>query len=116
MTHPAVTVADADNHQAPPDQTLVVEREPARRRRATYPGDKRHLMIELQWLGPDRRGIMWRPTHVNYDTETDRSEVIFAPVAPHEVDRVPGLRQKLEWIQQNQATAAGAFSHLQGGM
>lgn len=111
MTDPAVPVADADKHQTPPDK-MVAEREPAPRRRAHYPGDKRAVMDELQWLGPDRRGIMWRPCHVNYDTETDRSEVIFAPVAPHDVAKVPGLAERIQFIQQAQAAAAGAVARI----
>lgn len=116
MTDRAASAAAGDNHQAPPDQT-VAQREPAPRRRANYPGDKRHLMEagQLQWLGPDRRGIMWRPCHVNFDTESDRSEVIFAPVAPHDVARVPGLTEKIRLVQQAQMTAMGAVARI-GGM
>ncbi|OBJ24621.1 hypothetical protein [Mycobacterium sp. 1245801.1] len=114
MTNQGVTVANGDKHQTPTDQT-VAEREPAPRRRANYRGDKRSVMDELQWLGPDRRGIMWRPCHVNYNDETDYSEVIFAPVAPHDVAKVPGLAQRIQFIQQAQMAAAGAVARL-GGM
>lgn len=114
MTGQGVSDAATDKHQAPTDQT-VAEREPAPRRRAHYAGDKRSVMDDLQWLGPDRRGIMWRPCHVNYDTENDRSEVIFAPVAPHDVAKVPGLAEKIQFIQQAQMEAAGAVARI-GGM
>lgn len=111
MTDQAVSVAVDNKQQAPSDQT-VVEREPAPRRRAHYAGDKRSVMDELQWLGPDRRGIMWRPCHVNYNTETDRSEVIFAPVAPHDVAKVPGLAERIQFIQQAQMAAMGAVAQI----
>lgn len=100
-----------DKQQTLTDQTMG-EREPAPRRRANYPGDKRPIMGELQWLGPDRRGIMWRPCHVNYNPELDRSEVIFAPVAPHDVAKVPGLTERIQFIQQSQAAANGAVARL----
>lgn len=111
MTDQVGSVAVADNHQTPSDQT-VSEREPAPRRRAHYAGDKRSVMDDLQWLGPDRRGIMWRPCHVNYDLELDRSEVIFAPVAPHDVAKVPGLAERIRFIQQAQMAAVGAVARL----
>lgn len=103
--------------EAPSDQTEAAEREPAPRRRANYAGDKRHIVggDEQHWLGPDRRGILWRPCHADYDEPHDRTQVIFAPVSPTAVDGVPGLRQKLELIQQQQAIAAGAVSRI-GGM
>jgi hypothetical protein len=107
-----------NNQQALSGQTtVVVEREPAPRRRATYHGDQRNIVDgdEQQWLGPDRRGIMWRPCHADYNDQADRTVVIFAPVSPTEIDLVPGLRQKLELIQAQQATSTGAVSHI-GGM
>lgn len=72
-----------------------MEREPAPRKRAHYPGDQRHVMNQLAWLGPDTRGIMWRPCHADYNPETGRTEIIFAPVASHEVDQIPGLRERI---------------------
>lgn len=92
--------------------TEHVEREPAPRRQATYPGDHRHLLGDGQWLGPDRRGILWRPCHADYNLAKNQTVVIFAPVAPHEVDRVPGLRDRLNLLQQQQASLMGGFARI----
>lgn len=94
------------------DDPNYAEAEPAPRRRAHYPGDQRSIMGEMQWLGPDRRGFLWRPCHAEYDAGTDQTLVIFAPVSDWEIGRVPGLREKLMQVQQMQATAAGAVSRL----
>lgn len=94
-----------------------VEREPAPRRQATYKGDQQHMVTggRQHWLGPDRRGILWRPTHAEYDAQTVSTRVVFAPVAPYEVDQIPGLRDMLAAMQQQQAAAVGATAHLGGG-
>ncbi|AER47621.1 hypothetical protein DS6A_67 [Mycobacterium phage DS6A] len=93
-------------------QVADAEREPAPRRRLHYNDDRvEHIMGRRQWIGPCRRGMLWRPTHAEYDLETDRTTVVFAPVAPHEIDRVPGLRERLEATQMAEAARAGAVSH-----
>lgn len=96
---------------------IVEEREPAPRRKATYRGDKRHVMEGGQesWVGPDRRGILWRPCHTDYDAEKDSTVVIFAPISPHEIKQVPGLTERLQQLQMNQAMAMGATAGI-GGM
>lgn len=91
--------------------------EPAPRRSITYAGDQTDIMQSEKWIGPCRRGIMWRATHAEYDDEADRTRVVLAPVADYEIDQVEGLRYRLNLIQQAQALANGAQSGLtDGGM
>ena len=66
----------------------MTEREPAIRRSANYRGDRRYILEEegySQLVGPDKRGIVWLPCHVEYDEESDSSHVIFRPVSEHEI-------------------------------
>lgn len=58
------------------------------RRRATYPGDLRHLTDPDDYrniVGPDMRGIVWKPCHVDYDHNLDNSIVIFRPLTDEEL-------------------------------
>ena len=86
----------------PDRQTVVDEREPAPRRQITYPGNREHMQAnpDQHWLGPDRRGILWKPVYASYDPDTGKTLVRFRPIADHEVNRVPGLRQRVDMVKQ----------------
>lgn len=77
------------------------EREPAPSRIITYPGDRRSLMTDepRQMMGPDRRGFMWRPTHVDYDQESDTSKVVMRPIPMHALAQMPEVMAQLERMQ-----------------
>lgn len=81
---------------------------------ATYCGDRTGDVDRGTWLGPDRRGIIWRTTHAEYDADTDTTRVVFRPVADYELDQVPGLRDRLELMQQKQAEVMGAKAAITG--
>ncbi|DAZ90300.1 hypothetical protein [Mycobacteroides abscessus] len=55
------------------------------RRRAVYDGDAREVAGSKQLLGPCNRGIFWRPVNAIYDSENDKTTVVFAPVPRDEV-------------------------------
>jgi hypothetical protein len=80
------------------------EFEPARRRRATYPGtDLRHLVVDgkKELVGPDTRGNYWTACHVDYDETTNTSVVIRRPVSRHELESHPQVLEHLTRIEQN---------------
>lgn len=85
--------------------TTHAEREPAPSQIVTYPGDKRHLMTDepRQMMGPDRRGFMWRPTHVEYDAGTDQSKVVMRPIPMHALAQMPEVVAQLERMQAHLA-------------
>jgi hypothetical protein len=72
------------------------EFEPAESRIVTYPGDRRHMMTDepKQLLGPDRRQIFWKPTHVEYDEDANTSRVVMRPVSMYELAQMPGVLEQ----------------------
>lgn len=69
---------------------MTAERDPIPRRAATYQGDQRDVLDNgyASLVGPDTRGIVWLPCHVDYDPGTNRSRIIYRPIADHELETV----------------------------
>jgi hypothetical protein len=69
---------------------VKAEAQPAPRRSANYLGDQRHVLHTgvASWVGPDRRGVLWRPCHAEYNADSDRTTVIFKPVPQDELDEL----------------------------
>ena len=71
------------------------EWEPALRRTVKYRGDQADsLLADRPLFGPDSMGRLWRLTHAEYNTETDYTKAVFAPVHERQLEEM--IRKKID--------------------